>query len=79
MNDDFQEVLKRISRNHGVVVGIGVVIWVHPNPSYTKSLTTTPSTLATTWAGKVTPGGSGHVIRDGFVGLMEQLLSWLAI
>src|SRR5215216_6583522 len=60
----------RIRYDHGVVVGIGVVIWAHPNPSYTKSSTIRPSTLTTTWAGKITPAGIVHVIRDRLVGLM---------
>jgi len=71
---DSKRFAHRIADHHGVVVGIGVVSWAHPNPSYIKSLTTTVSTLTTTRAGKVTPAGIVHVINDGLVGLMEQLL-----
>jgi hypothetical protein len=62
-----------------VVVAAGVVIWVHPIPSWVKSFTTAPSKLTTTWAGKVTAGGIVHVIKDVFVGFTVQLLSWSAM
>ena len=41
-----------------------------------KSLTTAPSKLTTTWAGKVTAGGIVQVINDVLVGFTVQLLSW---